>query len=90
MANEETLEIFEFMDAVRRSMQHGRPAMKLRAPNRNGVLAPVLRAVVDTQDLNRSQFVINTVNGDIGQRREQNFSGTFLVPGSASVRRLPQ
>jgi hypothetical protein len=54
----------------------------------NGKLRPVLCAVIYAQ--NFDSLLLHAVNSDIGQGREENFSGAFLASGLATIRRLSQ
>lgn len=43
------------------------------------VLGSVLCAVIDAQNFNRLLPLVDAVDGDIGQRSEQDFSGAYLI-----------
>ena len=44
---------------------------------------PVLCAVIDAQNFNGLLALVDAVDGDIRQGREQNFSGAFFSSGTA-------
>jgi hypothetical protein len=49
-----------------------------------GPLRPVLSAVINPQDLDA--LLLQAIDSDIGQRREQELSGSFLASQAATIR----